>query len=491
MAMSLADNGLCSRRPICYKWLVSITPAGRLTDLLGPWRRDGTSRERLAAAVRALILDGRVAVESRLPAERTLAGALGVSRTTVTAAYDQLREEGYIASRQGSGSWVTLPGGHRSAPDAIVGGPGLDMRIAALPAPAALEDLFLAAARELPRWLDHHGYDPLGLPPLRRAIAAWFDRRGLPTRPEQILVTNGAMHAVDLSIRAALPRGRRVLVEVPSYPVALDALRGAAALLMPVPVAREGWDLDALRGVARTHRPAFAYLMPDFQNPTGVLVDEASRRRAMRALRSVGTVVVVDETFVELNLDGVEMPAPAASFGDERTITVGSLSKAVWGGLRVGWARGDPALIHRLVAARATSDMSGPLFEQIVATHVLAHLDDILAERRAMIRRRRDALAGALHRRLPEWRYTLPAGGMFLWAELPEPISTSLSLAAAEQDLQLTPGPRFAAAGVLERHLRLPFTLAPAQLERAVEVLAGLTPGSVGEPTSKKLAYVA
>jgi DNA-binding transcriptional MocR family regulator len=470
---------------------VSITPAGRLTDLLGPWRREGTSRERLAAAVRALILDGRVAVESRLPAERTLAGALGVSRATVTAAYDQLREEGYIASRQGSGSWVTLPGGHRSAPDAIVGGPGLDMRIAALPAPAALEHLFLAAARELPRWLDHHGYDPLGLPPLRRAIAAWFDRRGLPTRPEQILVTNGAMHAVDLSIRAMLARGRRVLVEVPSYPVALDALRGAAALLMPVPVAREGWDLDALRGVARSHRPALAYLMPDFQNPTGVLVDEASRRRAMRALRSAGTVVVIDETFVELNLDGVEMPAPAASFGDERTITVGSLSKAVWGGLRVGWARGDPALIRRLVAARATSDMSGPLFEQIVATQVLEHLDDILAERRAMIRRRRDALAGALHRSLPEWRYALPAGGMFLWAELPEPISTSLSLAAAEQDLQLTPGPRFAAAGVLERHLRLPFTLAPAQLERAVEILSGLTPGSVGEPTSKRLAYVA
>jgi DNA-binding transcriptional MocR family regulator len=80
---------------------------------------------------------------------------------------------------------------------------------------------------------------------------------------------------------------------------------------------------------------------------------------------------------------------------------------------------------------------------------------------------------------------------MFLWAELPEPISTSLSLAAAEQDLQLTPGPRFAAAGVLERHLRLPFTLAPAQLERAVEILSGLTPGSVGEPTSKRLAYVA
>ena len=470
---------------------MTITPAGRLTELLGPWRCDGTSRERLAAALRSLILDGRVAIESRLPAERTLATALGLSRATVTAAYDLLREQGYISSRQGAGSWVTLPGGHRAAPDAIVGGPGLDMRIAALPAPAVLEDLFGAAVRELPRWLDHHGYDPLGLPPLRAAIAARFEQRGLPTRPEQILVTNGAMHGLDLSIRAALPRGQRALVEVPSYPVALDALRAAAALLAPVPVTPEGWDLDALVTVARTHRPALAYLMPDFHNPTGVLIDEGSRRRAMRALRSAGTVVVIDETFVELNLDGVDMSAPAASFGDERTITVGSLSKAVWGGLRVGWARGDPALIHRMVSARATSDMSGPLFEQIVATHVLAHLDEILLERRAMIRRRRDALAGALHSRLPEWRYRLPAGGMFLWAELPEPISTSLSLAAGEQDLQLTPGPRYAAAGVLERHLRLPFTLAPAQLERAVEILAGLTPAAVTERAPKSLAYVA
>ena len=108
-----------------------------------------------------------------------------------------------------------------------------------------------------------------------------------------------------------------------------------------------------------------------------------------------------------------------------------------------------------------------------------------------MIRRRRDALGGALDRRLPQWRYALPAGGMFLWAELPEPISTSLAIAAGEQDLQITPGPRYAAAGVLERHLRLPFTLAPAQLERAVEILAGLTPGTVGEHRPEDLAYVA
>lgn len=472
----MTGNGLRSHGPIWYKWHVSITTPRRLEELLGPWQRDGTSRERLAASLRSLILEGCVAAESRLPAERTLAGALGVSRATVTGAYDRLREQGYIESRQGSGSWVTLPGGHRSAPDAIVGGPGLEMRIAALPAPGALEELFAAAARELPCWLDHHGYDPLGVPALRRAIAARFDRRGLPTAPEQILVTNGALHALDLTIRAMLPRGRRALVELPSYPAALDALRAGGARLTPVPLGSDGWDVGVLEAVARTDPPALAYLMPDFHNPTGLVMGADARRRVVGGLERAGTLVVIDETFVELDLDDVDVPVPAASFGAGRAVTIGSLSKSVWGGLRVGWARADPALVHRMATARAASDMASPLFEQLVAAHALDRLDEILAERRELIRVRRAALARALEQRLPAWRYALPPGGLYVWTELPEPISTSLSLVAAQHGLNVTPGPRFAAAGLLERHLRLPFTLAPDQLERAVEILAELTP---------------
>jgi DNA-binding transcriptional MocR family regulator len=471
---------------------VSITTPRRLEELLGPWRREGTSRERLAAALRSLILEGCVAVESRLPAERTLAAALGISRATVTGAYDRLREQGYIDSRQGSGSWVTLPGGHRSAPDAIVGGPGLDLRIAALPAPGVLEELFAAAAHELPRWLDHHGYDPLGLPSLRRAIAARFDRRGLPTRPEQILVTNGALHALDLTIRAMLPRGRRALVELPSYPAALDALRAGGARLTPVPIGRDGWDVAALEAVARVDRPALAYLMPDFHNPTGLVMDAVARQRVIGALKRAGTLAVIDETFVELNLDDVAVPMPAASFGGEHTVTVGSLSKSVWGGLRVGWARADPTVVHRMATARAASDLASPLFEQIVGTYALERLDEILDERRELIRTRRAALGRALDEYLPAWSYVLPPGGLYLWTELPDPISTSLSLEAARHGLHITPGPRFAAAGLLERHLRLPFTLAPDQLERGVEVLADLTPGQSGaRPLEAPASYVA
>jgi DNA-binding transcriptional MocR family regulator len=257
-------------------------------------------------------------------------------------------------------------------------------------------------------------------------------------------------------------------------------------------MSEQGWDMEALEASVRNRPPALAYLMPDFHNPTGALMDAEARRRVLGVLGRAGTTTVIDETFTELNLDGVEMPPPAAAFGGGRTITLGSLSKSVWGGLRVGWVRADPAVIHRLASVRASIDLASPLFEQIVATRTLERLDDILAERGEVIRLRRAALAGALDQHLPSWRYRLPAGGLFLWTRLPEPISTSLALEAGERDVQLTPGPRFAAAGVLEHHLRLPFTLPPEQLERAVRILAELSPTGESEFGSRLLAgYVA
>jgi DNA-binding transcriptional MocR family regulator len=455
---------------------MTIVTANRLAELLGDWRRGGPAAERLAASVRALVLDGRVPLGGRLPAERTVAAGLGLSRATVTQAYDRLRSEGYIASRQGAGSWVTIPRAHGPATGQPDPAGGLDLRVAALPAPALLSELAGEAARELTGWLDHHGYDPLGLPPLRSAIASLFTERGLPTEPEEILVTNGALHALDLAIRALAPRGGNALVEIPSYPAALDALRGSGARLRAVPVTADGWDLETLEATARLHQPAVAYLIPDFQNPTGALVDEATRARAARALAQAGTHVIVDETFVELNLDAPRMPQPFAAWAGPGSITVGSLSKSVWGGLRIGWARADPVLIRRLADARASSDMASPVLEQLLGARVIAALPEIVADRREIVRLRRDALHTALRSLLPDWRYTQPAGGLSLWAELPARGSTSLSVLAAELGIALAPGPRFGAAGLLERFVRLPYSLPPDELTRAVELLAQAWP---------------
>lgn len=466
-----------------------ITPL-RLAELLGNWRGGGPAHERLAATLRALILDGRVPLEGQLPAERVLASSLGLSRATVTAAYNQLRLEGYVTSRQGAGSRITMPEGHRTAPDSMLAPAGLDMTVGALPAPPVVDELVRLAADELPRWLAEPGYDPLGLPPLRRAIAARFGQRGLPTRSEQILVTNGAMQALDLTTRIVLARGRPVLVETPSYRGALTALDAAGARLLRVPVTTEGWDVEMLTRTARKDRPEFAFLIPDFHNPTGALMDEDSRRRALRTLDRAGAYTVIDETFAELNLDRDPLP-PAAVTGGSRVITIGSLSKAVWPGLRIGWVRADPTLIRRLALARAGSDMASPVLEQLVAIRALKRIDDIMRERREVVRLRRSALTQALEQRLPTWSYAQPLGGLFIWAELPEMTATQLAVQARQQGLHITPGPLFGGAGMFERYLRLPFTLPPDQLARAVELLAALAPLDLRRPADAYTSFVA
>ena len=470
---------------------MSVVTAARLVELLGEWRLDGRATQRLAATVRALVLDGQIPLESRLPPERQLARALGLSRASVTAADDLLRADGYVTSRQGSGSWAAIPAGHLAASDSVSRVDGFDLRIAAMPAPAGLEELARAAAAQLPAWLDHHGYDPLGLPPLRDAIARRFTQRGLPTRPAQVMVTAGALHALDLTLRALTRRGRNALVEIPGYPAALDAIRNAGLRLRPVPTTCDGWDLDTLAHIASGQQPQIAYLIPDFQNPTGAIVDAESRRVAVRTLSDAGALVVIDETFVELNLEREPIPEPMASFGDSRAITIGSLSKSVWGGLRIGWVRADPPLIQRLAAARAMVDLASPTLDQLLAVHVLGRLHELMEHRRETLRQRRAALADALSTSLPNWRYAVPRGGQFIWAELPAAISTSLAVSAAQRGVHLTPGPRFGSAGLLERYLRLPYTLPPEQLRDAIGVLARVAPAAGSYRPDPRASYVA
>ena len=248
----------------------SFTTANRLAELLGDWRQGGPAHERLAATVRSLILDGRIPLQSRLPPERALAGAVDCSRATVTFAYNRLRKEGYIESRQGAGSWVALPGGHRAATDALLPGAGLEMRIAALPAPPALDDLAREAVADLPRWLDHHGYDPLGLPPLarsdRRAIHG--SRAAHAPRADHRLQRRAAGHRSD-DPRGRPPRARRSWSRFPSYPAALDALRAAGARPVAVPVSASGWDLGMLRALAREHAARAGVPDPRSPEPDG------------------------------------------------------------------------------------------------------------------------------------------------------------------------------------------------------------------------------
>ncbi|GAB2486547.1 aminotransferase-like domain-containing protein [Jatrophihabitans fulvus] len=467
------------------------TPSARiggtaLAALLPPLRNvPGPVYSALAGAVRTLVLDGRVASGTRLPSERELALALRVSRATVTAAYDTLREDGFLASRVGAGSHVAVPerytphAGHTGwrttgATSDPLAGDVVDLTVAAVPASPELAPALADAVRAAEPYLRGTGYEPSGLPALRAAVAERFTARGVPTDPEQVLITNGTLHGTDLLLRLLLSPGERVLTELPAYPGTLDAVRAHHGRLVPVPMAPgSGWDVDQLRSALGQSAPRMAYLMPDFHNPTGALVPTADRRAVVAAARRTGTLLLVDEAFLDLGFRDTrrDLPSPMAAL-DPGVVTVGSLSKTVWAGLRIGWLRAAPELVRRLAALRTSIDLCAPVVEQLAVAALLPRIDELAAARAAMLEGQCDVLLDALARELPAWRTTRPAGGLSTWIELDAPVSTPLTVAAAGLGVQLAPGSRFGVDGTLERFLRLPFALPAPRLAEAVSRLA-------------------
>ncbi|MFG2019800.1 MocR-like transcription factor YczR [Actinomadura geliboluensis] len=479
-----------------------------LARLLGDVSRDRPVYAALARSVRALVLDGRLALRTRLPAERDLAAALGVSRTTVTTAYDRLREEGYIESRQGAGSWTALPPVRMSAverrtdapPGGLYGkaypvpddGSFIDLGCATPGAPAIFEEAVAAAVAELPRYSSGPGYEPAGLAGLREVVAAGYTARGVPTRADQIVVTTGAQHAFTLLSQLLVEPGDAVMVERPTYPHALGALRRRGARLVPVGV-NEGWDIELAAGAMRQAAVRMAYTVPDFHNPTGHLMPAADRAALVDAARRADAFLVADETFADLahDLDAPREAPLAAYDGGGRVITIGSASKLLWGGLRIGWVRTTAPLARRLVLAREPFDMASPVLDQLIVRELLLRVEEVRAERARTLLRGRDALAGALRELLPGWEFRLPAGGMSLWARIGAPVATALAEAAERLGVRVVAGPVFGADGVLEDYVRLPYVLPPDALRTAVERLAVAHREVMAAPAARTLpAYV-
>lgn len=453
-----------------------------LARLLGQWQSGAAPAYReLADVVRLLILDGRLPLDTALPGERPLAETLGISRTTITAAYAQLREQGFLSTGQGAKGRTRLPSVKAAAAPGINAPHGvLDLAYAALPASGeVVHRAYAAAATELPALLPGFGYEVQGLPGLREAIADRYTAAGVPTSAAQILVTSGAQHALNIVLRALVTRsgGRqdKVLVDHPSYPNALDAIRVAGAKAVPaaLPAAPSNgsgaWDLEAWETALEQHRPAIAYVIPDFHNPTGRLMPDQQRRRLVRAAARSGAVLIADETLRELNLDGIPS-LPMAAFGPG-VVSIGSLSKSHWGGLRTGWIRANPDLISRFCSARSSMDLGGAVMEQLAATHLVRNLDQPLPDRLESLRVNRAALLELLGAELPDWKIEYPGGGLSVWCRLSAPISTALTVIAPEFGIRLAAGPRFGVGGSYDSYLRLPFTLPPAGLRTAVLAL--------------------
>lgn len=449
----------------------------------------------LAARLRALIDDGVLRPGALLPPDRRLAGALAVGRTTVVAAYDTLRQEGRLVRRQGSGTRVApaalplhrragaadgpVPAGGSGEPRVVETSNPLFLHLLEAPddvillscaAPPAPPPELTEAYRAVVLPDRDLGYHPAGLPALREAVAGRYTERGVPTGPGEILVTTGAQQALALLARLLLAPGDGVLVEAPSYPGALDLFREAAAVPLPVAVGPDGLDVTAAVRAMERHRPALAYVMARFQNPTGTVLPPLAGRRLVEAANALGVPLIDDEVPAELAFGGEPAGAPLAAYGE--VLSVGSLSKVVWGGLRAGWVRGPTALIARLARLKALHDLGGDVASQLVAARLLDRFGPVLAARRVACRAGHDHLRAELGRLLPSWECPPVAGGQTLWVRLPYGDGVSFAQLALRHGVAVLPGSTADALGGSADRLRLHFMAAPEVLTEAVRRLA-------------------
>lgn len=454
-------------------------PARRLSLMLGARTGEQPAYAWLSEGIHQLVTNGRVLHGTKLPSERELVDALGLSRTTVTRAYQELRERGFAEARQGSGTQIRIPGGiigggaepltpgslEKLAPD------GIDLTCGAPTAPVGLAGFYERALDQLPGYIGGMGYYPLGLPVLREAIAADYARRGLPTDPGQIIVTAGALSGVASTARALLAPGAKVIAESPSYPNSVSSLRQHGARMTALPIGPEGSDLQGIESALSGGGFSAMLCLPDFHNPTGTLLGNEGRQRWARALDRHGARGIIDETNAELWLDSRPDVLPMAAYSSN-LITVGSASKTYWGGLRLGWIRAPHALVGAIHQGRATMDLGAPVLEQIVLSLLINERAGVDGNTRSRLRGNRDWLHGSLTAALPAWTIQKPAGGMSLWCNLPGPRSMALAARAKKAGLLLTPGSVFAVNDHgLESWLRVPYALDRAELARALPML--------------------
>ena len=342
-----------------------------------------------------------------------------------------------------------------------------------LSAPGDLRHLPHVDAGDAWHSLDGHGLDPAGLPQLRTEVARYLtEHQRLPTDPGQLVITAGAQEALWLLVRT-LPAAR-VLASCPTYPGLASALAGTRGERAMAPADAAG---DAPTGIERAGRApdSVAYLMPTGHNPAGTVMP-LLRRQALAAIADAGRVTIVEDlSLADLMLGAPRQaaPPPLAALST-RVVAVGSFSKVLWGGLRVGWIRAAEPLRSALIARKAALNLGTAVIGQALAARLLAAIDaDWLAAHRAALTQRRDLLLALVARHLPAWRAQRPEAGLSLWARLPLDNADAFAhAAAARHGVTIMAGGAACADGRHRHFARLSFAEQPGTLELAAERLA-------------------
>lgn len=453
------------------------------------------------------ILNGSLPADSRLPATRLLADELGVSRITIKNAYALIESDGLIITREGSGTYVAPPlftrqnrdskGNKKwplwqteqgdapsfsltnSQPAASISGM-ISFTGVGDPAQYPLKD-FLKALQDVIR---RDGTEALaygqfggGYAPLQRTITRVLANQGIQTSPDQVLITSGSQQGLALVCHQLLKEGDVVLVENPTYNLALELFRSLKLKIIGVPIDENGMQVESIEPLLQQYHPRLVYTIPNFQNPGGTCMT-VSRRRLLISLGERYNVPILEDDFVgDLRFEGRSLPAIKALDGNGQVIYIGTFSKILMPGIRIGYLLADGPIFNALSHQKMVNDLStSPLLQRALDLYVtVGRYQSHLRRSVRIYRQRRDSLMAALNRHIPTAAFSVPHGGLFLWLKLPEGISSQALLSAAmAEGVEFAPGSRFTvnpAEG--EGYIRLNFaTVSSENIEAGVQRLA-------------------
>jgi DNA-binding transcriptional MocR family regulator len=398
----------------------------------------------------------------------------------MVACFEHLVAAGVLRRRQGAGTFVVGRPSWASRPAASGVATLLLRRVAAdqqtidlsVSAPADLRHLPPVEVAAAWASLDGDGLDPRGLLRLRTEVARHLtEHQQLPTGPEELVITAGAQEALWLLGQVVRPRSGVVVTSCPTYLGLVGAFAGGGREIVTVPADAAGADPAAISRVGRAPG-AIAFLMPTGHNPAGTVMPTV-RRQSIAAVADAGDVTIVEDlALADLTLDP-DLPPPPIAALSIRVVAIGSASKLLWPGLRVGWIRADEPLRAALLARKEGLNLATSAVSQAVAAQLLAAVSPSwLAAHRAALTQRRDYMTGLISNHLPAWRTSSPQAGLSLWVELPVGSAEAFAHAAARHGVTVTAGSAACLDGQHRRNLRLSFAETPDTLALAVERLA-------------------
>jgi DNA-binding transcriptional MocR family regulator len=440
------------------------------------------------------IRSGLLQEELQLPSVRDLSKQLGVSLVTVVKAYQQLEQEGFITSVQGKGTFIKAKRKEEvDRTDEIL---SFDWQLSVqdyLPRsqfarfhlvpekihlsssmidPGLLPNRYLVQEihqmlSENPRILSQYG-DIQGDAQLRNAMYEYLKRFGVPSTPENTLVTSGSQQGIDLVARTFVGPGDVVVMEAPTYPGAIDVFRGRGATILTVPVDKDGMRIDILQNICDKYKPKIIYTIPTFHNPTGAVMTSKRRRQILDIAQSIQSIIIEDDPCSEIYFD--KMPPASIKSMDHfgHVIYLKGLSKTLAPGCRIGVLAASGSIFNRLLAAKANTDLRSPLLTQksILPFINSKRMIDHLKKLRTALRIRRDLVLELLKQNAPSGvSWVIPEGGLNLWISLPSWIDTNhLLLEAKKQQLTFLPGSACYPVEQENHYLRISYSYMNEQL---------------------------